>query len=149
MRWFSRNAQSIEAAAAIATALVAVIALLGVKFQLDENDRLQRAASARAAYRSHLELAVAHPEYAAPTQACALLTSAKSGSYAAFVDHLLYSAEQMLVIEAGWQTVFADHLSAHNTYLCQDDAPRGDTQALANLLSAFRHMECEAVTACE
>lgn len=57
LSWISRNAASIEAAPAFVTAMVAVAALIGVKFQLDEADRLQKAQSAREAYRAHLPLA--------------------------------------------------------------------------------------------
>ncbi len=57
MSWLSRQAETIEAAAATLTALVAVAALIGVKFQLDETERLQKAQSARETYRAHLALA--------------------------------------------------------------------------------------------
>ena len=40
MRWIKDNAPSIEAIAALITALVAVAALIGVKLQLDANATL-------------------------------------------------------------------------------------------------------------
>ncbi|MGI3187258.1 hypothetical protein [Nioella aestuarii] len=99
MGWFRRNTAVVEAGAAAVTALVAVAALVGVKLQLDAADEIQRAQSARDAYRAPLALAVAHPGLADPPDACALMGSQNGASYAAFVDHLLYSAEQMLTVD--------------------------------------------------
>jgi hypothetical protein len=100
MRWLSCHAPSVEAVAATVTALVAVAALIGVKFQLDEADRLQKAQSAREA---HLALAATLPQFAQPGDACQLIQSDQAGAYSAFVDHLLYSAEQMLEVSEGWE----------------------------------------------
>lgn len=47
MSWLKRNAEAVEALAANVTALVAIAALIGVKFRLDETDRVQREQSAR------------------------------------------------------------------------------------------------------
>lgn len=66
MSWLSRNAPSIEAMAAVVTALVAAAALVGVTVQLDEADRLQKEQSAREAYRAHLALAATLPQFALP-----------------------------------------------------------------------------------
>ena len=89
MSWFNRNAHAIEACAAMLTALVAVAALIGVKVQLDEADRLQREQSAREAYRAHLAMTATLPDFADPQDGCELLASPNGGSYVAFVDHLL------------------------------------------------------------
>lgn len=148
MSWFGKNAASIEAIAATITAMVAVAALVGVKFQLDEADLLQQSAAARDAYRGHLALAVTYPEFAQPNDSCALLVSEKSTSYAAFVDHLLYSAELMLVTESGWDPVFLEELAPHADYLCSMGAPAGDTAQVTALLAGFRAAQCTPQTGC-
>lgn len=148
MRWLRRNAEVIEAGAALVTALVAIAALVGVKVQLDASDMQQRAQSARDSYRSHLTLAVAHPRLAAPADVCAILTSPQAIAYEAFVDHLLYSAEQMLEIGEGWEPTFLSELAPHAEYLCQSDGPTGDTAAMIALLARFRAETCAEVPPC-
>lgn len=148
MSWLSRNASSIEAAAALCTALVAVAALIGVKVQLDEADRMQKEQSAREAYRSHLALAATLPGFAEPGDACALLASDQAGSYAAFVDHLLYSAEQMLAVSEGWEPTFMAQLTSHEDYICSSEAPSGETEETAELLARFKAETCASTTSC-
>jgi hypothetical protein len=148
MNWLRKNAEVVEAVAACITALVALSALIGVKFQLDATEKLQLAQSARDTYRTHLALAVTHADFAAPLDGCAILSSDRVGGYAAFVDHLLYSAEQMLVVEDGWEGTFMDQLSSHVDYLCSVDGPKGETEKTAALLTQFRGLECPAKPRC-
>lgn len=147
MNWFNRNAAALEAGAACVTAIVALAALIGVKVQLDEGDRLARAATARDAYRGHLALAVANPAFAQPD--LCTLDETSVVAYQSFVDHLLYSAELMLETEEGWATVFSEQLAPHAAYLCMADAPRGDTTAVISLLANFKASHCEGVTLCQ
>lgn len=148
MRWLSRNAESVEAGAAVITALVAVAALVGVKFQLDEADRIQKTQSAREAYRAHLTLAATLPQFSQPTDACGLMASDKAGAYAAFVDQLLYSAEQMLAVSDGWDETFLTQLEAHGAYICYENGPTGETDETKRLLQLFRSERCAAQPAC-
>lgn len=148
MSWLKRNAESIEAVAACVTALVAVGALVGVSFQLEANDLLSRQQSARESYRSHLSLAASHPDFAAPRDACALLNSDRAGAYEAFVEHLFYSAEQMLAVEEGWQDTFEEKLVPHAAYLCMEDTARGDTPEMIKLLTTFRTSSCSQDISC-
>ncbi|SHE77279.1 hypothetical protein SAMN05444273_102531 [Litoreibacter ascidiaceicola] len=148
MSWFKRNAEGIEAGAAIVTACVAVIALIGVKVQLDEADRIAAATSAREAYRSHLTLSVSHPDFAAPVDACALMEGNTAGAYRAFVDHLLYSAEQMLEVSEGWEATFTDALMPHQAAICAVGQHLGETDAMSTLLNQFRAANCPATPSC-
>jgi len=70
MSWLKRNAGSVEAIAASVTVMVAVAALVGIKWQLDGAEQLQAAQSARDAYRAHLALAATIPDFAAPQDGC-------------------------------------------------------------------------------
>lgn len=148
MKWLRNNAAPVEAVAALITALVAVLALVGIKYQLDAADALQRAQSAREAYRAHLALAVAHPEFAGPP-ACAHLDPDTGAAYAAFVDHLIWSAEQMLAVEDGWSDTFRTQLEPHRDYLCTGQAPGGETDATDLLLKHLRVAICPTEPACE
>ncbi|MEJ6479072.1 MAG: hypothetical protein QNL92_10370 [Octadecabacter sp.] len=148
MGWLGKHAPSIEAIAAALTAIVAVAALIGIKVQLDSADRLQLEAAARESYRGHLALAVANPAFAAPDDGCEMLVSNQAGAYAAFVDHLLYSAELTLDADSGWEAVFLDELAPHGDYLCATDAPMGDTPEIIALLTRFRTTACPATPTC-
>ena len=149
MTWLERNAASIEAVAATVTALVAVGALAGVFIQLNEADRMQREQSAREAYRAHLALAATLPNFAQPEDVCDLLRADNAGAYRAFVDHLLYSAEQMLVVADDWEPTFLEQIGPHRDYLCAVSAPIGETVETASMLSRFRQMSCPSEPTCE
>lgn len=149
MNWLSRHSAAIQTASAIVVAIAAIAALIGVKMQVDGADRVQREQSAREAYRSHLALATGLPAFAAPQDACALIGSEQEGAYVAFVDHLLYSAEQMLSVSDDWDASFRDELLPHRDYLCSADAPKGDTEEMITLLAQFRDTECVAASACQ
>lgn len=149
MSWLSRNAPSVEAVAAAVTALVAVAALIGVKFQLDEADRLQKAQSAREAYRAHLALAATLPQFAQPADACQVMQSDQAGAYVSFVDHLLYSAEQMLEVSEGWEETFLTQLAVHGDYICAADGPTGETEDTIRLISRFKSLSCLSSPSCQ
>ncbi|MEM7734120.1 MAG: hypothetical protein AAF280_15240 [Pseudomonadota bacterium] len=149
MSWLRRNAEVVEALAASVTALVAVAALVGVKFQLDEADRLQREQSAREAYRAHLALAATQPDFAEPQDGCALIASPKGGAYVAFVDHLLYSAEQMLPLYPTWEASFLSELEVHGDLMCSAYAPIGEIPETEQLITTFQTQTCEATPRCQ
>ena len=148
MTWLTRHAPALNAVAALLTAVIALGALLAIKVQLDEADRLQRLQSARDAYRGHLSLAVSSPEFARPDDACALLSGPKAGAYEAFVDHLLYSAEQMLDSEPHWEATFNGLLAEHPELICSMPETGDDGSAMQQLISRFRQTNCNADLAC-
>lgn len=149
MNWLNRNAGAVEAGAAVLTAFIALGALFAIKYQLDASDRVQRAQSARDAYRSHLALASNKPEFADPQDACGLMKGGRSVSYEAFVDHLLYSAEQMLEVETGWQPTFIEALKPHSVYMCSRNGPKGGTLLMSALIESFQTDVCKPDLACE
>ncbi len=149
MSWLARNAPAIEAASALVTAFVAMAALVGIKFQLDAADKIQKAQSAREAYRSHLALAAATPEFAEPENACTILGGEKAGAYSAFVEHLLYSAEQMLDVEQGWESTFDGALQPHAAYVCVQDRRSVGPDRLDVFIARFKAQNCPTTPSCE
>ena len=148
MKWLSQHAATVEAGAAAIMALIALAALIGVKYQLDATDSLQRSQSARDAYRSHLALATTKSEFAKPHDACELASGENAGAYTAFVDHLLYSAEQMLQVEPGWEATFKEALVPHAPYMCSANAPTGSTIEMLEFLKEFKKSSCKVDVAC-
>ncbi|MCU0802905.1 MAG: hypothetical protein MUD11_14290 [Rhodobacteraceae bacterium] len=149
MNGLSRHANAIMAACAIITAATAVLAVAGIALQLRAADATSRAQSAREAYAAHLALAVANPAFAAPGNACGLIASAQGAAYTAYVDHLLYAAEQMVSVEIGWDATFQDALSPHATLLCSPGHENADSPALSLLLQGFRADICPDTPPCE
>ena len=119
--WLTRNAPAIEAIAAMITAIVAIMALVGVVYQVQAADRQSRAQSARDIYREHLSLSVQNPDFAAPADAASLLAGPRAAAYGAYVEHLIYTAEQVMGSEAGWESVFFPLFERHAHYICDYD----------------------------
>ena len=66
MNWLSRNSSALQALAAVFTVLIAVVALIGVKVQVDASYRVQREQSAKEIYRELLNLSIANPDLTEP-----------------------------------------------------------------------------------
>ena len=71
----------------------------------------------------------------------AILVSPDGGAYVAFIDHLLYSAEQMLEVSEGWEPTFLEQFAPHTDYVCSPIGPTGDTEATST-------NQCPATSTC-
>jgi hypothetical protein len=115
--WFDKHGNAVQGIGAMATALIALAALIGVKVQIDSAARTQQEQSARDIYREYLNLSISKPEFAEPDY-CAIKGSPQEAAYKNYVDYLLYTSEQMLVVSPDWEGALSEHLSAHDQYLC-------------------------------
>ena len=102
----------------IATALVAVLALVIAVWQIKAAENIQREASAREAFKEYLKLAIDKPDFANAQPGDN--KGAKSG-YEWFVTYFLYSAEQIYTAypddpqwPKGWQ-----QKSVTTKFICQ------------------------------
>jgi hypothetical protein len=143
-----QHAQALQAGGALITALAAVLALIVVPWQIREADRLQQAQSARDIYRDFLNLTVQKPEVAA-TDLCVTDNPAARLAYEAYVDHLLYTAEQVLAVSNDWRSPMQAQVDRHRAYVCGWD--EGEMQAFTDpvvgLLNTTRQT-CAQVKAC-
>jgi hypothetical protein len=146
--WLKRNASAVEAGSALATAVVAIAALVGVKLQIDASDRAQALQSARSAYLAQQALSVQYPKFANPEDACALLASPDGAAYEAYVTHLLFTAEQTLAVQTGWERTFDYEMQPHATYICGNLEQINATAELHELMGSFAAAHCAAVPAC-
>ena len=117
MTWLDRHNAAIQAAGTIVTALAALAALILIPVQIAGADRIQREQAARDIYRDFLNLTVQRPDVAL-TDPCIAPDTAAGVAYAAYVEHLLYTGEQVLSVSEDWSAAIAVHLSAHAPYLC-------------------------------
>ena len=147
MSWLVRHAPAIQSLAALVTMIVAVLALLGVKLQIDANAQIQAHQSARAIYRGFLEISIANPDLTQP-DACAGTTRAQSPSYDAYLDHLLYTSEQVISIHPDWGPVMEHWLNRHAHELCQMDDFDTVTTDMADLITGIQNDICPAPLNC-
>lgn len=145
--WLKRNSEALEALGGIATAFAAVTALIVIPYQVAQSDRIQRDQTAREIYREFLNLTVQKPELA-NADYCALTDPDRITAYAAYVEYLLYTSEQMIDTSPDWRVPMASYLQDHMAYLCAE--ANSDTQSpdIRDLLSDLS-LDCEAEAACK
>ncbi len=129
--WLTRNSEALGAVGAIATAIAAVTAVIVIPYQVAQADRIQRDQTAREIYREFLNLTVQKPELA-NADYCAIRDDAQRTAYVAYVEYLIYTAEQMIDTSENWRAPMASYLREHKGYLC-GDAMRGEDHDLAAL----------------
>jgi hypothetical protein len=147
MSWLSRHATAIGSASALITAAVAVLALLGVKLQIDASADLQAHQSARDIYRGFLELSIANPQYSKP-QTCTGSGDTEPG-YDAYVDYLLYTTEQITGLDHSWGPVMEHWLLRHRAQLCTLDDLDVTTPEVAKLIAGLKSRHCGDIPACD
>lgn len=133
-------------AANLVTALAAVVAVIIIPWQIAAADRIQRGQTAREIYREFLNLTVQKPEVASANW-CQLTTARDKAAYVAYVDFLLYTAEQAIDTNPDWSPVMREHLSSHLPYLCQLGAEALDDPMVADLVAEMRG-QCQTLPVC-
>ena len=141
MRWLERHSQALQALGALLTAVFALVALLGVKLQLDTTERISREAQARDIYRSYLSLSINTPQFASPGQ-CPSFNETELGAYYTYVEYLLYTAEQVTAMDASWAETFEVALSDHLAFICTEDDWNGYTDEVAALIRRTQAANC-------
>jgi hypothetical protein len=147
LSFLNRNAGVIQAISAILTVLLALAALVGVKFQIDSAERIQREQSARDIYREYLNLSMSKPEFSLPNY-CAIIASPQAPAYENFVEYVLYTAEQVMSVDEGWDPIFSAILENHRDYICQIDDTSDYTPAVSLLLDSFKRGKCTTKAKC-
>lgn len=109
--------------AQIASAVVAIGALIGIYLQVQSNFKLSRENSAREIYRAYLQLAVQYPRLAYPEDAAALaaMKREEKARYGWFVSYLLYTCEQILASfpdDPQWRRTCVEQIGYHGPYVC-------------------------------
>lgn len=131
-KWLERNALTIQAFAAIVTVIAAIIAVIVVPWQIHAADRIQRGQTAREIYREFLNLTANKPEIAAADY-CAIKEVKDKMAYEAYVEFLLYTAEQTIDTDDEWRGPMSGYISNHMEYICSEsdwDAQSGPVFAI-------------------
>lgn len=144
--WLTRNAEPLQALGALATAFAAVTAVIVIPYQVAQADRIQRDQTAREIYREFLNLTVHKPELA-NADYCALRDAGQTTAYAAYVEYLIYTAEQMIDISPEWRAPMASYLADHMAYLCSQGVWDAQSQDIRDLMAELA-LSCEAEKQC-
>lgn len=144
--WLTRNAEPLEAVGAIATAFAALTALVVIPYQVAQADRIQRDQTAREIYREFLSLTVQKPELA-NADYCAMKDPKEQTAYAAYVEYLLYTSEQMIDTSPDWRAPMASYLEDHMAYLCSEGVWDAQSPDIKDLVAELA-LTCEAGVKC-
>lgn len=147
-KWLGQHATAVQALTGMITMLVAVLALVGVKWQIDASARLQQEQSARDIYREFLNLSIARPELADPDY-CAIRNTPQLAAYENYVEYLLYTSDQLLSVSPAWDATLNEQLAPHRDYLCAEQDWSDDTVQIRELMRRFQGKQCKGfVSAC-
>jgi hypothetical protein len=145
--WLKRNSEALEAVGGIATAFAALTALIVIPYQVSQSDRIQRDQTAREIYREFLNLTVQKPDLA-NADYCALTDPNQKTAYAAYVEYLLYTSEQMIDTSPEWRAPMASYLEDHMAYLCSEGIWDAQSPDIKDLVAELA-LTCEADSQCK
>jgi hypothetical protein len=145
--WLTRNAEPLEAVGALATAFAALTALVVIPYQVAQADRIQRDQTAREIYREFLNLTVQKPDLA-NADYCALQDRAQTTAYTAYVEYLLYTAEQMIDTSLDWRGPMASYLEDHMAYLCSEGIWDAQSPDIKDLVAELA-LSCKPENQCK
>ena len=145
--WLKRNSEALEALGGIATAFAALTALIVIPYQVAQSDRIQRDQTAREIYREFLNLTVQKPDLA-NADYCALQDRAQTTAYTAYVEYLLYTAEQMIDTSPDWRAPMASYLEDHMAYLCSEGIWDAQSPDIKDLVAELA-LSCKPENQCK
>ncbi len=146
--WLGANHHSIQALTAILAGLLAIVAIVGVKWQIDAASILQKEQSARDIYREYLNISMAKPEFSNP-DFCEISASPQYPAYESYMAYTLYTAEQVFALGDGWKQVMQSEIEPHVEYLCSPDFQPDDYDPKVQELTAnIRAKQCAQIKDC-
>jgi hypothetical protein len=114
--------------AQITSAIVGMVALLGVMLQLYYSDRHAQETAARQVYMSYSEASLRYPKFTWPDyeKMKDAPDQQEFNQYKSFVIHMLFAYDEIFKIndEAEWRASFDHDLSLHLKYICSEQDSR-------------------------
>ena len=145
--WLKKHSEALNGLGGLATAFATVTALIVIPYQIAQSDRIQRDQTAREIYREFLSLTVQKPDLA-NADFCVLKDSNRITSYAAYVEYLLYTAEQMIDTSPDWLSTMASYLEDHMAYLCSAGVWDAQSPDIKDLMAELA-LTCKSDTTCK
>ncbi|MBL8572572.1 MAG: hypothetical protein JNM13_02730 [Hyphomicrobiaceae bacterium] len=144
--WLRRNAEMVGAVSGLVTAIATVVAVIVIPMQIAAADRIQRGQTAREIYREFLNMTIQKPELATVNW-CAVSDARERVAYEAYVDYLLYTAEQAISTSRDWRGPMSEHLEDHMPFLCARADWSHYSDDVADLVTDLRR-QCPKKPAC-
>ncbi|HMS96521.1 MAG TPA: hypothetical protein PKA03_15120 [Tabrizicola sp.] len=144
--WLTKHSEALEGLGGLAAALATVTALIVIPYQIAQSDRIQRDQTAREIYREFLNLTVQKPDLA-NADYCALTDENQKTAYAAYVEYLLYTSEQMIDTSPDWRAPMASYLKDHMAYLCSEGIWDAQSPDVRDLIAELA-LSCETESQC-
>jgi hypothetical protein len=143
MASWQRRGNTAQIASAIAAIVVpifvALSAYIGVTNQIKSGQENSRESLAKNIFRSYLQLAFEHPDFAGTNYAHLKESDKAKTQYRFFVTNLLYSCEEILTVFVGdeeWRHACRTHVEPHARYLC-DVYDEDRLQSYAEVMQKF------------
>ncbi len=146
-RWIKANAAALEASGALLTAFVALAALIAVKLQIDASERIQKAQAAKEIYREYLNITIQNPKLSIASY-CAIDSPKERAAYETYVEYLLYTAEQLIEMDANWARPMATEITRHKAYICSRTDWDDYAPAVSDLVGSLQGKICHQVATC-
>lgn len=144
--WLKQHSEALEGLGGLATAFATVTALIVIPYQIAQSDRIQRDQTAREIYREFLNLTVQKPELA-NADYCALKDPKEQTAYAAYVEYLLYTSEQMIETSPDWRAPMASYLEDHMAFLCSEGVLDAQSPGIKDLVAELA-LTCQTEAKC-
>jgi heme oxygenase len=108
--------------AQMASAVVAIIALIAIWQQVKQARLNANEASARQVYLSSIEAAYRYPELSHPDLSKIRQDPVSMERYSTFVGHLLFAYDELFAVldDAEWRTSFNLEMKNHVRYFCEE-----------------------------
>lgn len=147
MSWLQRNANAVQAVIAASTPILAILAIVGVYWQIDASRTQAEAASAREIYRELVSISMERPELTDPGR-CPAFSERELIQYGGYMEYLLYTAEQVLNVTPEWGDVFQEHFENHADFMCTPGDWTGYSPPVQSIIATFQSQHCSQLSAC-
>ncbi len=120
-----------------------------MKLQIDASQQQTLEQGARDLYREHLALSMQHPQFSDPGQ-CPAFSENEQTAYAAYVTHLIYTAEETSTADPGWEPVMSEALLLHTGIICSSfGQDLSLTDPVSRMLGKITVSACADLPACD
>jgi hypothetical protein len=107
--------------AQIVSAVVAIIALGGISWQVENSNHNAQRSAARRVFMSYNEAALKYPEFDEPNLTEIKKDKLRFIQYQEYVAHMLFAYDEVLSVDdvPAWRKTLEHDLKFHKTFLCE------------------------------
>jgi hypothetical protein len=145
--WLVKNSEVLEGTGALVTALAALAALIIIPLQIGAAEKIQQRQAARDLYRGLVTISIERPALV-NSNYCSLSKPDDVTAYAAYIEYILYTAEQLMASDgASWRAPLLGLMDDHSEYFCAQTELAGYDASVSAMISELRSV-CPEVPNC-